>query len=114
MELLVAVSLLALGLVAVAGLVPGVARQTRQAAVRTGQTLAAEQVLGAMLERGYPAAVPGAGDTTVEVGGRSYTVTRTVRQVGTDLREIEVAVAGADGVASRVFATRVHRERALP
>lgn len=113
-EVLVALSILAFGLLAVAGLTWGVASQTREAAVRTSQTLAAQQVVDAMVARGYDALSPGTSDTTVVVGDRSYTVTREVAQAGQDLRRLTVTVAGTEGIGPRAFTTGVHRERELP
>lgn len=113
-EVLVAVTILAVGLLAVAGLTWAVATQTREATVRTGQTLAAQQVVDAMVARGYEALATGSSDTTLVVGERSYTVAREVTQAGPDLKQVVATVSGAEGIAPRVFTTRVHRERALP
>lgn len=113
-EVLVAVSILAFGLVAIAGVARGVARLTREASVRTGQGLAAGQVLALMVHRGYEAAPPGTSDTIVEVGERSYRVTRAVTQVGAGLRELTATVSGADVLPERSFVTRLHRNHVLP
>lgn len=113
-EVLVALTILAFGLLAVAGLTWSVTRQARGAAVRTGQTLAAQQVVEATIARGYGALAVGESDTTVAVGERSYTVTLVVTQVGDDLRELSATVSGTEEVAPATFATRVHRDRSLP
>lgn len=113
-EVLVALTILAFGVLAVAGLTWSVTRQTRGAAVRTGQTLAAQQVVEATVARGYEALAVGESDTTVAVGERSYTVALAVTQVGEDLREVSATVSGTEEVAPHTFATRVHRDRSPP
>lgn len=113
-EVLIAVSILAIGLVAVAGIARGVARQTRESSLRTGQALAARQVLALMVREGYEAARLGSSDTTVEVGERSFTVARAVTQVGVGLRELSATVSGDGVLPERSFVTRLHRIRPLP
>lgn len=113
-EVLVALTILAVGLLAVAGLTWGVARQTREAAVRTEQTLAARQVLEAMIDRGYAALDPGTTDTTLVVGERSYTVSRVVTLEGADLKRLAAVVPPTAGVGGHTFATLLNRDRSLP
>ena len=113
-EVLVALTLLAVGLVAVAGLTRGVARQTREAAIRTEQTFAARQVLEAMMARGYAALDDGASDTTLVVGARSYTVRREVTREGTDLKRLSATVPATSGVPGRTYATLLNRSRSRP
>ena len=113
-EVLVALTILTVGLVAVAGLTWGVARQTREAAIRTEQTFAARQVLEAMVDRGYEGLDVGASDTTLAVGGHSYTVRRTVEQEGTDLKRLSATVPATAGVRGRTYATLLSRDPELP
>ena len=113
-EVLVALTILAVGLLAVGGLVWGIARQAREAAIRTEQTLAARQVLDALKDRGYAELTPGTSDTTLVVGERHYTVRRTVSPEGTDLKRLSAAVSAAGGVPARTYATLLGRHRELP
>ena len=113
-EVLVAVTILTMGLLAVAGLGWGVARQAREAAIRTEQTIAARQVLDALKDRGYAELAPGTSDTTLVVGERRYTVRRTVSAEGTELKRLSAAVSAAAGVPGRTYATLLGRDRKLP
>lgn len=113
-EVLVALTILAVGLLAVAGLTWSVARQTRQAAIRTEQTLAAQQVLEAMTARGYAGLAVGTSDTSLLVGEHEYAVTRRVTAEGARLKRLAATVAGRDGVSERTFATLLDRGWTLP
>lgn len=113
-EVLAALTILSVGLLAVAGLTWGVARQTRQAAIRTEQTLAAQQVLEAMITRGYAELALGTSDTTLLVGESEYAVTRRVTREGAHLKRLGATVTGRDGVSERTFATLLDRGRTLP
>ena len=113
-EVLVALTILAVGLLAVAGLTWSVARQTREAAIRTERTLAARQVLEAMADRGFAALTPGTSDTTLVVGKRSYTVRRAVSQEGTELKRLSATVPATAGMQGRAFSTLLDRDRGLP
>lgn len=113
-EALVALVILSVGLLALAGLTLAVARQTSRASAETDQALAAQQVLEVMIDAGYGAYGNGSTDTTVVVGDRSVTVTRNVSAAGSGVQEIEIVVPAFGQAAEATFTTRVHRKRTLP
>lgn len=113
-EALVALVILAVGLLALAGLTLVVARQTSVAAAETDQALAAQQVLEVMIDAGFGAYPNGTDDTTVVVGDRSVTVTRIVGPAGSGVQEIGVVVPALGQASEATFTTRIHRKRSLP
>lgn len=113
-EAIVALVILSVGLLALAGLTLTVARQTSRASAETDQALAAQQVLEVMTDAGYGTYANGSTDTTVTVGDRTLTVTRNVSSAGSGVQEIEVVVPAVGQAAQASFTTRVHRKRTLP
>lgn len=112
-EVLVAVVILAFGMLAVAGVSMMVAGQTRGAAFDTDQSMAAQQIMDAMAQD-FDAVATGTSDTTVTVAGRSYTVGRTVTQPSGHLKTVQLVVSGVDRVRPDTFITRLHKPRSLP
>lgn len=115
-EVLIALTIFAVGMLAVAGISLSVGAQTNWAVWQTDQSLAAQQVLERVQREGYAAAT--SGTETVTVGNRTYSVSRTVTQVSSRVKEVSVTVTttrGWDrGVPPRTFVTRLYEPRALP
>lgn len=113
-EALVAFVVLAVGLLAVAGIALSVAAQTRDAAFVTDRDLAAHQVLEVAATAGYARLSPGTKDTTVTVGTTVYTVTRTVEQASPRTRKVTVQIPGRGDEGGEIMTTFLHAPRALP
>lgn len=111
-EALVALIILAVGLLAIAGIALSVSAQARAGVNTTGQVLAGQQVLEAMVQAGY-GSVP-TGDTTVTVGNRTFTVGRSITATGTRWQEIEVRVEGIGDQPAETLMTRLHAPRSPP
>lgn len=115
-EVLIALTIFAVGMLAVAGLGLSVGAQTNWAVWQTDQSLAAQQVLERGQREGYDLAT--SGTETVTVGNRTYTVSRTVSQIGPRVKEVSVTVtttrAWDRGVPPRTFVTRLYEPRPLP
>lgn len=113
-ETVVALLILSVGLLALAGLTMAVARQTSRASAETDQAMAAQQVLEHMIDAGYGAYPNGTDDTTLVVSGRSLTVTRNVSSAGGSVQEIEIVVPAFGHATEATFTTRVHKQRTMP
>lgn len=111
-EALIALIILAVGLLAVAGIALSVSAQARAGVNTTGQVLAGQQVLEDMVQAGY-GNVPTT-DTTVTVGNRTFTVSRSVTAAGTRWQEIQVEVEGIGERPPETFVTRLHAPRTPP
>jgi Tfp pilus assembly protein PilV len=111
MEVLVAMVLMSVGMLAVAGISMQVATQNRWSNWQTDQSLAAQEVLERVQRAGYDAAV--SGTDTVTVGNRTYNVQRTVTTLGNRVKEVRVTVVSPN-IRSRDFTTRVYEPRQLP
>ncbi len=112
-EVLVAMTLMGVGMLAVAGISMQVATQNRWSNWQTDQSLAAQEVLERVQRAGFDAAV--SGTDTVTVGNRTYNVQRTVTTIGNRVKEVTVTVVAPSGnVRSRDFTTRVYEARQLP
>jgi Tfp pilus assembly protein PilV len=110
---LVAMTLMGVGMLAVAGISMQVATQNRWSNWQTDQSLAAQEVLERVQRAGFDAAV--SGTDTVTVGNRTYNVQRTVTTIGNRVKEVTVTVVAPSGnVRSRDFTTRVYEARQLP
>ena len=110
-EVLVAVVILGVGLLGVAGLSAGVGSLTRRSTAETEQTVVAQQVLEHMLAEpfGTYARGPGAiADTTLTIAGRDYTVSRRVSSVNARVDRVRVIVEGKLGFGPDTFASRSH------
>ncbi len=112
-EVLIAVVILAFGLLAITGVSLSTARQTRGAAYDTDQAMVAQQLMDGMAQD-YSAVPTGSSDTTITVAGRSYTVSRTVTQTSGKLKSVQLVVTGGTGVTPDTFITRLHKAVALP
>lgn len=90
-EVMVAMVLLAFGLLAVAGMAGAVATQTRMGGNVTGQTAAGQEVLEELQTKGFghsDLALGTTGTRQVTVASRTYTVTYRVSSAGSDLKEV--------------------------
>jgi len=111
-EAIVAIVVLSVGLLGLAGLTLAAGRQADISSSRTARQLAAEQVLERLRDQGYDglADETGAGpsDTTVSVAGRTLTVTTEVTQEAPGLRRIRVEVPESGrSPGSTVYETRI-------
>lgn len=113
-EALIAFVILAVGLLAVAGIALSVAAQTQGAASTTAQSLAGQQVLEVTASANFSAVPTGTTDTTVTVGNRSFTVTRTVEQPTPRTKEVTVEVPGSGDQSDEVMVTYLHQPFSLP
>lgn len=111
-EALIALIILSVGLLAIAGIALSVSAQTRAGVNTTAQVLAGQQVLEAMVQEGY-GSVP-TGDTTVTVGSRTFIVDRSISASGSRWQEIQVQVESMGDQAAETITTRVHAKRAPP
>lgn len=111
-EILIATTIAAIGLISVAGLQLAVAAQARIAAWQTGQTLAVQEVFERMNEAGYAAAATGTDSVTV--GGYAYRVNVTVTTPIVRVKEVRATVGAVGSIAPRTFLTRIHDRRPVP
>lgn len=112
-EVLIAVVILAFGLLALAGVSLSTAHQTRGAAYDTDHAMAAQEILDAMAQD-YGGVAVGSSDTTVTVAGVSYSVSQTVTQMSSKLKGVQLIVSGGAGAAPDTFVTRLHAPVSLP
>ncbi len=96
-EALVALTLLAVGLLAVAGLVRSVAKQMEWGRVTGEAALVGQQVLEEAMADTLAGPAPA---DTISIGNRGYAVRRTIDPIGPRLVRIQalVTVTGAPGV----------------
>lgn len=111
-EVLIALSILSIGMLSVAGISMSVGRQTGLATWQTDQALAAQAVLERTHQQGFDAAT--SGTDTVAIGNRTYVVTRTVTLLGPRVKEVQATVTASNGRAPKTFSTRLHKPRPLP
>jgi uncharacterized protein (TIGR02598 family) len=111
-EILMAMVILSVGLLALTSISASVASQTRISAERTAQAMAAQQVLEDYTRRGYANAASGV--DTVYLSGQSYIVTSTVTDVGARVRQVQAVVSGRGSSAARTYVTRIYDPISLP
>ena len=111
-EVMVALILFAVGMLAVAGIGLQVAAQNRWSDWQTDETLAAQEILERVQRAGY--AVATSGSDTVTVGHTTYSVTRTVTQLANRVRQVQVTVATSGNTRTRTFTSRLYEPRQLP
>lgn len=111
-EVLIALSILTIGMLSVAGITLSVGAQTNWATWQTDQALAGQQVLERVQQAGFDAAV--SGTDTVTIGNRTYVVNRVVSQVAPRVKEVRATVVSSGSAAPRTFVTRLHKPRPLP
>lgn len=110
-EVLVALVVLSVGLLGVGGLALVASQHTTHGTARTGQEIAAQRVLGGLLEQGYAGLSDETGnapwDTTVTVKERDYTVTKEVTQSSFRVRRIVVEVDATTFADAITRSTRI-------
>lgn len=111
-EALIALIILSVGLLAIAGIALSVSAQTRAGVDTTAQVMAGQQVLEAMVQQGYGNV--STGDTTVSVGNRTFTVGRSVTASGVRWQEVEARVEATGDRPAQTLTTRLHARRAPP
>lgn len=110
-EALIAFVLLAVGMLAIAGIALSTAAQTRAASDVTQQALASQQAMEVWLTTPFSEVPSGTKDTTVSVAGRDFTVTRDVSVIGPRAKEITVSVGGEGGEDQRTLVSRLRAAR---
>jgi len=116
-EVMVAMVILAFGLLAVAGMAGAVAMQTRMGGNVTGQTAAGQEVLEELQTKGYLHSdlAVGTSDTRqVTLASHTYTVTYRVNSAGTDLKEVVAVVEGTRDLPPDTLRTLVARMSGPP
>lgn len=111
-EVLVAVIILAIGLLAVGGLAGAVATESRMAGSVTGQAAAGQEVLEELQMKGFSHPDMDVGDQgtrQVEMSSYTYTVSYEVFSAGTDLKEVVVEVEGTRELPPDTLRTLVVR-----
>lgn len=117
-EVMIALVVLAFGLLAVAGMAGAVAMQTRMAGSVTGQTAAGQEVLEELQMKGYGhsdltptplGSEPPAGTRQVTLSSWTYTVDYYVESVGTGLKEVVAVVEGTRDLPPDTVRTLVAR-----
>ncbi len=111
-EALIALIILSVGLLAIAGIALSVSAQTRAGVDTTAQVMAGQQVLEAMVQQGYGNV--STGDTTVAVGSRTFTVSRSITASGARWQEVEARVEATGDQSAQRLTTRLHARRAPP
>ena len=108
-EVLVAVVVLSVGVLGVAGLTLAVARESRRSARETARALAARRALDSIRAAGFDVAVDGG--STLALDGRGWRVRWRVTRETPDLKRVDLRVpAGPDEESGPPFATaRLHR-----
>lgn len=110
-EALIAFVLLAVGMLAIAGIALSTAAQTRTASDVTQQALATQQAMEIWMTTPFSEVPTGTRDTTVSIDGRDFTVTRSVAQIGPRVKEIEATVAGEGDTRQRTMVSRLNDPR---
>lgn len=110
-ETLVALLVLSVGMLGVAGLTGSVAKQTRRASWETEQALVAQQVMDSIRQAGYAAAADGA--DTLQIAGRQWAAAWTVTEPAPTLKRVDVDVDGRRELSARTYTARLHRPLAL-
>lgn len=113
-EVVLALLLLGVGLLAVAGMTLSMGTQVRRAGLYTDQSLLAQERLNRASARGWDEYPPGTTTESVGRNGTTWTVTETVTEPSPGLREVEVSVGGSSAVPSRTFTLWLARPRPLP
>ncbi len=113
-EVVVALLVLSVGLLAVAGMTLSVGTQVRRAGLYTDQNLVAQERLDRAAARGWNGTSTGTTVDTVVRNGVEWEVTEIVSDLSARLRQVEVTVGGNATVPDRTFTLRLARPRPLP
>ena len=110
-EALVAAIILAVGLLAVAGLSSSTSGHERLARWQTHQALAGQAALTRAYEQPFDSLRSGI--TAIVVGGHAYGVSITVTELSPRVKEVSAEVAGVGTLGPRTFLTRVYAPRLM-
>lgn len=113
-EAMVAILVMSVGLLAVAGITLAVAEQSRASTYSTEQTMVGQEVMDYQLDKGYAGLTPGTTDTTVGVDSRSYDVRVVVADVGPRSRRVDLTVSGQENTSTASLSTLIHQPRSVP
>jgi prepilin-type N-terminal cleavage/methylation domain-containing protein len=109
-EVIVALALLAFGVLAMVRLTGGLSAEMRRAGLQTGVVEAAQTRLESMEALGFEGLTPGTTTDTVVVRGRAFVRETEVTSVGLRLKRVEVRVVPAVPPGpSHVVQTYVHK-----
>ena len=111
-EALLAVIVLAIGMVAVSGLSLATATESRISRAQSDQALAGQMVLEWVQRQGF--ATASSGSDTVTVDGHDFIVTLTVVTPHPKVKEVHAIVASYGPIGPRTFVTRLYKPRPLP
>lgn len=113
-EAMVAIMVMAVGLLAVAGITLAVAQQSRASSYTTEQTMVGQEMLEFQLDQGYAGLTPGTSDTAVQVDSRTYDVEVTVSDVGPRTRRVDLSISGQENTSPVTLSSLVHQPRSVP
>jgi Tfp pilus assembly protein PilV len=112
-EVLAALIIMSVGMLAIAGISLQVGAQNQWSTWQTDQALAAQQVMERLQRIGYAATANGT--DTVSVGNRAYVVNRVVSQPAPRVKRVQLTVLSSQAAAApRVFVSRIYETRQLP
>lgn len=112
-EVMIAITILVIGLLAVSGLTLATAAQARVADLRSDQMAAGQEVIEAVRRQAFEDVESGV--DTVSAGGRDLVVTRTVEAAGARAKQVTVEIVPKGSTTmERSFTTIIHRARSLP
>jgi len=111
-ELVLAVLVSSVGVVAAANVSLGIGSQARLARWDTDRSVVARNILEDLGQAGYASAV--SRQVVVVLGPRQYQVTQTVTSPAPRLKHIRLAVSPPAGRAPGVVETRLAKSRPLP
>ncbi len=111
-EAMVAVLILAVGLVSIAGMSYGTMSLIRRSSDMTDHTMAGHLALENVVRGGYTAAASGV--DTVSINYEDYIVTLSVTNVTATMKQVTAVVPGSGSASLRTFITRIGDERPTP
>lgn len=111
-EVITAMVIFSVGVLAVAGLALQVGTQNRLSVWQTDQSLAAQQVMESLTRGGYAAAT--SRTDTVTVGTLTYVVTAAVSTPANRVKQVQLTVQSPRGGAGRTYTGRIYENRQLP
>lgn len=111
-EAMVAIIILAVGLIGVAGVSFGTISLIRTSSALTDQTVAGHLALENVQRAGYAAAASGV--DTVTINYADHIVAITVTNVTTTMKEVTAVVPGSGSPGLRTFVTRIGNDRPVP
>ena len=111
-EVLIAVIILVIGVVALAGITASVADQIASAEWQSEQILAGQQALDEVRKAGYAAAVSQV--DTIDVDGHDFVVKIAVSQASARVKQVLAVVAPAGSVPADTISTSLYETVQLP